>query len=51
MELIKILINVYEAKNEVDLFDSICYLQNFVEQNDNKEFLEEKFQKRMKILY
>ena len=45
MNLVEILDKVYSAQNEQELFDSICYLQDFVEQNDRKEFFEERVSK------
>jgi hypothetical protein len=42
MELSKLLDNIYEAKNESELFDGICSLENFIEKNNKKVFFEEK---------
>ena len=42
MELNNILNNIYGAKDETDLFDSVCALKYFIEKNGNQVFFEEK---------
>ena len=44
-QLNKILNNIYEAKNEIELFDSICYIESFIEKKGKEFFFEEKTSK------
>ena len=46
MELKKILNKIYESKDEVELFDCICYFKSFIEENGSEEFFEERISQK-----
>lgn len=48
MILIEIINKIHNTKNTEDIFDGLCYVQSFVENNDRSEFFDEKISKEGK---